>query len=46
MISLLIKLFASDSSLTAAQKRSRYGFICGGVGMLLNMLLFFSKLAV
>lgn len=46
MVSLLIKLFASDSSLTAAQKRSRYGFICGGVGVLLNALLFFAKLTV
>ncbi len=45
MVSLLIRRFISDD-MSAAQKRSVYGYICGTLGIALNLILFAAKLFI
>lgn len=45
MISLLIRRFISPD-MSATQKRSIYGYICGSLGIALNLILFAAKLFV
>ncbi|MBQ6937765.1 MAG: cation transporter [Clostridia bacterium] len=43
MVSFLIRRF-TFSDMNEAQKRSVYGYVCGGVGIFFNLLLFTAKL--
>lgn len=43
MVSFLIRRF-TFSDMSAAKERSVYGYVCGGVGIFLNLLLFTAKL--
>ncbi len=46
MITLLAKLFIKNKDVTDSSVRSKYGFLCGIVGIVLNILLCVAKLAV
>ncbi len=46
MISLLAKIFIKNNDASDASVRSKYGILCGIVGIILNILLCLSKLAV
>ena len=45
MIDIIARIFLKDGS-TAAQKRTVYGYVCGIVGIILNLFLFAAKLII